>query len=359
MNVALRCVISLVGLSTALTLPVRAAAPPVTAPPREGSAVNRPQASLAPVKASEAVSTHSPFGLGECGLCHERKDPKNPGPAIRPINSVCFYCHEDVQTVMTRSKFRHAPAERDCTICHNPHNSKAKKLLSSDYVADCNSCHPAIAKRMNAKVQHDVMKDGSACGNCHSPHASNVEKILLRLPFDQCVGCHSKDGMQDSNGKPMTNFKKWLAENPIQHAPVAQKDCSACHQPHGSDHTRLCLAEYPPEFYAPFEPANYALCFTCHDERMVTAAETRTETRFRDGSKNLHFAHVNRQDRGRICRACHEVHASKLPYLIRDSVPYGSMGWMLKVGFTKNPDGGTCDKTCHTARTYVNVTKKK
>jgi predicted CXXCH cytochrome family protein len=157
----------------------------------------------------------------------------------------------------------------------------------------------------------------------------------------------------------MTNFKKWLADNPVQHAPVAQKDCSACHQPHGSDHTRLCIAEYPPEFYAPFEPANYALCFTCHDEKMVTSAETVTETRFRDGNKNLHFAHVNRQDRGRICRACHEVHASKLPYLIRDSVPYGSMGWMLKVGFTRNADGGTCDKTCHTTRTYVNLAKKK
>ena len=345
--------LSVLGLVSSLSW----AAPPV-APVRMGAATNRPQISLAPVKASEAVSTHSPYGLGDCSLCHERKDPKSPGAALKPINKTCYFCHEDVQTVMTKSKFRHAPVEQACTVCHNPHNSKAKKLLSTDYVTDCNSCHPSIAKRMNAKVQHGVMKDAAACGNCHSPHASDVEKILLRLPYDQCVNCHAKDGMKDSSGKPMTNFKKWLAENPVQHAPVAQKDCSACHQPHGSDHTRLLLAEYPPEFYAPFEPANYALCFTCHDEKMVTSAETMTETRFRDGSKNLHFAHVNRQDRGRICRACHEVHASKLPYLIRDSVPYGSMGWMLKVGFTRNADGGTCDKTCHTARTYVNVKKK-
>ena len=321
--------------------------------------MSRPQISLAPVKPSEAVSTHSPYSLGDCSLCHERKDPKDPGPAKKPVNKTCFFCHEDVQAVMTKSKFKHVPAEQACTMCHNPHNAKAKKLLSMEYAADCNSCHPAIARRMNAKVQHDVMRDSAACGNCHSPHASNVEKILLRLPFDQCVNCHSKDNMKDSSGKVMTNFKKWLADNPVHHAPVAQKDCSACHQPHGSDHTRLAIAEYPPEFYAPFEPANYALCFTCHDERMVTTAETTTETRFRDGTKNLHYAHVNRQDRGRICRACHEVHASKTAFLIRDSVPYGSMGWMLQVGFKRNVDGGTCDKTCHTARTYVNVVKKK
>ncbi|HEX7579514.1 MAG TPA: hypothetical protein VF580_05895, partial [Thermoanaerobaculia bacterium] len=53
--------LSLLGLASSLSW----AAPPV-APVRMGAATNRPQIPLAPVKASEAVSTHGPYGLGDC-----------------------------------------------------------------------------------------------------------------------------------------------------------------------------------------------------------------------------------------------------------------------------------------------------
>lgn len=312
-------------------------------------------ASLAPVKEGEAVSVHSPFGSGDCALCHEGKDPKGPGKAIKPVNETCFVCHEDMQSAMTKGKYRHAAAEKDCTSCHNPHNSRLKQLLVAEMPGLCNNCHTGIRKSMDSAVKHDALTSGRSCSACHSPHASGVEKVLLRLPYDQCVGCHSTDGMKDSDGKPMTNFAKFLAENPVHHAPIESKDCSACHQPHGSAHTRLAISEYPPQFYAPFAPENYALCFTCHDEKMVTAEQTTVDTRFRDGSRNLHFLHVNKPDRGRTCRACHEVHAAKQSFLIRASVPFGSKGWMLNVGYRKNPDGGTCEKTCHAAKSYVNA----
>ena len=331
----------------------------VAAAPQKDVLVNRKPLAVPPMKAAEAVTTHGPYATGECALCHEKKDPKNPGPALKPVNKTCYFCHEDVQNLMTSGKFKHGPASENCTTCHNPHNSRFKSLLVLPQPALCNDCHQGIRKLMDSKVRHAAVTSGATCSNCHSPHASNVEKILLRLPYDQCVGCHSKDDTKDAAGKLLPNYQKLLADNPVHHAPVAQKDCSSCHQPHGSDHTRLLVAEYPAQFYAPFEPANYALCFMCHDEKIVTVAETITETRFRDGSRNLHFLHVNKSDRGRICRSCHEVHASKQPFLMRESVPYGSGGWVLKVGFTKNEDGGSCDKTCHTAKKYVNTAKKK
>jgi hypothetical protein len=58
---------------------------------------------------------------------------------------------------------------------------------------------------------------------------------------------------------------------------------------------------------------------------------------------------------GRSCRACHEVHASQQDHHIRDSVPYGSKGWMLKVNFVKSPTGGSCSRTCHATKTYNNT----
>jgi predicted CXXCH cytochrome family protein len=153
----------------------------------------------------------------------------------------------------------------------------------------------------------------------------------------------------------MTNYRKLLAENKVWHDPVKAKDCSACHRTHGGDNFRLLVAPYPEKFYAPYDPKNYALCYGCHNERVASEPQTTTLTGFRDGSKNLHYIHVNKE-RGRTCRACHEVHASQQDHHIREQVPFGSKGWMLKIGFTKLPDGGTCTKTCHDTRTYNNKT---
>lgn len=311
---------------------------------------------VAPIDAASAKSTHGPFSVGDCSLCHERSDPKNPGPALKPINATCFSCHEDVQAFLATSKAKHNPAAAECTLCHNPHNATQKKLLIAGAPELCFGCHADIQKKAtSARVKHGALNAAESCLACHNPHGSPVEKLLLKLPFDLCVACHSLDDTKDGKGTSLTNFKKLLSENAVQHAPVAQKDCSSCHEPHGSDHTRLLIAEYPPQFYAPFEPANYALCFTCHDSNMIASAETTTETRFRDGKRNLHFVHVNKKDRGRTCRACHEVHAAKQSFLVRERVPYGARNWMLPVGYKQSANGGTCDKTCHSAKTYVNA----
>ena len=87
---------------------------------------------------------------------------------------------------------------------------------------------------------------------------------------------------------------------------------------------------------------------------MLSDRETATLTNFRDGSRNLHYLHVNKAERGRTCRACHEVHASKQKHQMRDGVPYGSKGLILKINYTKAPFGGTCAKTCHDTKSYTN-----
>ncbi len=68
-------------------------------------------------------------------------------------------------------------------------------------------------------------------------------------------------------------------------------------------------------------------------------------------ARNLHYVHVHR-DKGRTCRACHEVHAAKQERRVRENVPYGSKGWILPINFTKTPTGGTCVRTCHDTRSY-------
>jgi predicted CXXCH cytochrome family protein len=303
---------------------------------------------------AKPASAHSPYQDGDCSICHQRKDRNDPGAITKPVNELCLDCHDDFAKIMAR-KSTHVAARVNCVTCHNPHNSKYPKLLVEEPEALCLSCHTAISNLVaNAKVKHDALTMDAKCANCHNPHAANVEHLLTRLPYDLCVGCHGKDGVKDHDGKVLTNMKSLLANNPEKHGPVADKDCSACHNPHGGDNFRLLTKDYPAEFYSAYDPKLYALCFDCHEESMIKEPKTITLTKFRNGDENLHYVHVNKDERGRTCRACHEVHAAQQKHQIRESVPYGRIGYLLKINFTQTANGGTCAKTCHVTRSYTN-----
>ena len=311
--------------------------------------------SLAPLPDDEAVSAHAPYLAGQCGMCHDSSVPADdsPGEITQDVAELCATCHYDIDQEIHQSSVAHAPAMMDCTACHNPHNSPAASLLVEKEPKNlCLGCHGEIQQTISeAAVQHDAVIDDAACLNCHNPHASDIQHLLNQLPFDLCVSCHSND-QPETDGRVRTNFSQLLEENPYHHGPVEGKDCSACHLTHGSQHHNLLVDEYPESFYAPYEPDNYALCYRCHNEENMADPETTTTTRFRDGSRNLHYLHVNKPDRGRTCRACHEVHASENPHQIREAVPFGPRGWMLPVNFTKTDTGGSCARTCHQTETY-------
>jgi predicted CXXCH cytochrome family protein len=202
---------------------------------------------LAPLPEGEkAAISHGPYEDGDCSLCHKNKDRKDPGPITGSANELCLGCHEDFQKVLAR-KSSHVAAKESCVNCHNPHNAKLPKLLVEDSNALCLSCHESISNLVSkAKVKHEALTTGAKCANCHNPHGANVEHLLTSLPFDLCVNCHGKDGVKDQDGKALTNMKKLIADNPELHGPVAAKDCSACHTPHGGDNFRLLTLEYPP-----------------------------------------------------------------------------------------------------------------
>ncbi len=85
---------------------------------------------LAPVPPAEAVSTHGPYEMGACETCHQRHDAKDPGSALKVTNDLCFECHDEFRG---KAKVRleaavHPDVNASCTTCHNPHNSRKKKL---------------------------------------------------------------------------------------------------------------------------------------------------------------------------------------------------------------------------------------
>ena len=103
----------------------------------------------------------------------------------------------------------------------------------------------------------------------------------------------------------------------------------------------------------PSKLEHYALCFECHAKELVLTSDSTIETNFRNGSQNLHFVHVNREEQGRACRSCHATHASMNRLHVPQSVPYGS--WNLPLNFKMTETGGRCDSGCHRPATYDRI----
>ncbi len=293
---------------------------------------------------------HGPAAVGGCVACHEphtanfEKNLKLESPTL------CYSCHTDKAETFQAAKVMHAPVAEDCVNCHNPHSAPQEFMLPAAAPTLCFGCHTDLEEWTDkVKTPHGAIAMDKSCLNCHEPHVSNIPKILSKPPMDLCLGCHDKD-RTTAGGVVITNLKKLLAENSDHHGPIKQKDCSGCHNTHGSDNFRMLREHYPATFYEPFAIHNYGLCFSCHEESLVKDQETTTLTNFRNGKMNLHFKHVNKPTKGRVCRSCHETHASNHLKHIRDAVPFGS--WEVPLNFKKTETGGSCLPGCHKIKKY-------
>jgi len=216
---------------------------------------------------------------------------------------------------------------------------------------NCLSCHTELSARFaQASCVHGPAAGGAGCRACHDPSAPLSPRPTLVRQRELCLGCHDHP-IESGDGRPLQDIASLLAQNPNHHGPVREGRCSACHDPHASEHARLLVEEYAPGFYASFDLRQYRLCFGCHKEDRVLSESGAALTGFRDGDLNLHWLHVNRQ-KGRTCRACHEIHASSRPFHVRESVPFGDSGWMMPIHFRQTSTGGTCAPGCHASKSY-------
>ncbi len=298
---------------------------------------------------------HGPVAVGDCMTCHDPHGGANPKLLRAKGSALCETCHVEMKARLAESRFQHAPVPEDCTKCHNPHSSPFKYQLRSEGASLCFSCHKDVERGIaGAAVKHDAVTMGRQCLNCHKAHTADIRPQLRGATMPLCLKCHDREVA--APGGTLPNIKAWLAANPVAHGPIRQQDCAACHKPHGSENFRLLKQDYPPKFYSPFDPQNYELCFLCHQPDLVKVERTTTVTGFRDGDRNLHFLHVNRPEKGRTCRACHEVHSSTKPKHIRENVPYGS--WALPINYESAEGGGRCAPGCHMPVEYRRAPKE-
>jgi predicted CXXCH cytochrome family protein len=297
-------------------------------------------------------SIHGPVAAGACGACHQPHMSNNEHLLVRTGKELCVGCHQEMGEQLKTIRFPHKPvADNDCTKCHDPHASDTPSVLRDQPLKLCTTeCHQDIKKAaFDAKFKHEAVTEGRACVNCHTAHGGDLAKLLKSQPIDICMKCHDKSIPQEG-GKAIASVADITKPGMSLHGPLREGSCGGCHNVHGSDFSRLLTQEYPVQFYAPFKVDSYGLCFTCHDKQLALQKTTDALTGFRNGDTNLHYLHVNKDPRGRTCRACHSTHASTQDMHVRESVPYGQ--WSLPVSFKPTTTGGSCSPGCHKPYSY-------
>ncbi len=298
---------------------------------------------------------HGPAGAGACGACHEPHMAANENLLAETGRDLCLRCHVTTGIEIDTMNIVHEPVRSECLMCHDPHATNLQAMLPAEPVELCTSCHVEIAEVVDtATTQHAAVTQGQSCMNCHAAHASDHAGMLEDTSISLCFSCHDRE-IELEGGRTLQNIKHVIETGTSLHGPVARDNCVACHEIHGGGHKRLLTDEYPSELYYPFAENAYSLCFACHDKQAIMVERTDTLTAFRNGDLNLHYVHVNRDEKGRTCKVCHDAHAADRDHHIRDEIPFGPKGWMLPINFESLPDGGTCAAGCHRAFEYNRV----
>ena len=302
---------------------------------------------------------HGPVAAGACTACHNPHESDNAKLlAASSINELCTSCHQAKGDFLKNTSNIHPPVLDQCTNCHDPHTENHQYQLKADGKKDlCVMCHTDKEVWISTVTsKHGALDRPRKCLECHDPHGSEHPKFLIKdTSKDLCLSCHNEPLKTDEDGTKLSNMAKHLEKNPDWHGPILWGDCAACHNPHGSNNLRMLKKPFPKNFYNKFDEKNY-ICFECHEPEKIKDEVTTTSTNFRNGDKNMHFVHVNKE-KGRTCRACHDFHGTKeYPHHLRKKTQFGKINFPIRYIETEN--GGSCAPACHARRHYDRETPK-
>lgn len=164
----------------------------------------------------------------------------------------------------------------------------------------CRDCHDKDAVGAGSRSVHLPFAHDD-CTACHGEHGERQRLVLLAEGYDLCADCHDRD--EPSFSRRHGNVRG-------DRAP-----CISCHDPHRSTEAKLLLPRR-------HRPLAFGRCDSCH----------RSDGRLQRPAPQLcKGCHQGEQFAGRIvhapvkdgdCLACHDPHASREPWLLKE--PYSA-----------------------------------
>jgi predicted CXXCH cytochrome family protein len=275
----------------------------------------------------------------------------------------CASCHRSHAAPVQQRLLNYALEETNCLVCHN--GNVAGTNISAEVnkfyrhpVASYTGVHDAAESYADAVTKH------VECTDCHNPHQVNsgaatpplapgrltgvpgVTTANTYLPaatntYQICYKCHGDmlNNVRSSVSYPRgdvllpDNRLRFATSNrsfhPVQgplnstrsilyllppYTSGSMVYCTDCHNndstsgprgPHGSNNKHILARRYETSEISPsvYDPAEYALCFGCHDQNNFLH---NTRSRFPQ-----HRAHITLHTQKDRCVYCHDPHGSQ------------------------------------------------
>jgi predicted CXXCH cytochrome family protein len=133
---------------------------------------------IAKIDSGATWGLHEP--LKNCLPCHsnqsEQASTDQPN-LVAPVPELCYGCHKEY---ISLEGWVHGPvATGNCLLCHEPHKTDNKFLLSKPIPELCCQCHEA---RSLKSVANHSDESHAHCNDCHDGHAS-PGRMLLKQDF--------------------------------------------------------------------------------------------------------------------------------------------------------------------------------
>lgn len=197
----------------------------------------------------------------------------NPGKA--PEDFRPYYFHSGLKTINT------------CSQCHPDKRKKRADYTYIDQNFSCltKTCHQTMGHK---KFQHGPLKK-KKCFDCHNIHGTFNKDLTTKLRSTLCFSCHADE-------------KDLVTVGKVVHFPVAQGECTPCHDPHESDNGEYYLRE----------SSIIGLCTVCHGDKILRHKYMHEPTA-EGGCEACHTPHVSNfkgllYKKGKdLCITCHEV----------------------------------------------------
>jgi predicted CXXCH cytochrome family protein len=190
---------------------------------------------------------------------------QQPAAATAPARAECLGCHAPIAEELKKPVV-HPDACLDCHIDHQAVHGAKPPYLKTAQPELCLGCHDGRSAKLVAAHRRQPFQ-AAVCTGCHDPHASRAPKLIYESqhgPFGgrHCDECHGEpvNGKIEIHGGKVralcltchVKIGNQVADSKSAHAAF---DCTDCHTPHASD--------FRPHLKEPRE----VLCRACHEER--------------------------------------------------------------------------------------------